>query len=307
MTLAFGCASVVGELEAQAMARLVPQTPPRIGVVGTGVAGLTAASELRRRWPAIPLTVYAKTLDLRQTTSWAAGGQFEPSGIWREYQDPVRKELFASCLRGSRDRIAALTRAGLASAHGIAARDNFTLDHETRSLEDFTPTDVVAPYRSGPLPFERLHVVGRHYRTWLVNPRILLPRLVADLRAAGVAFEERTLAGRADLARLPANVVINCTGLGAREVVADTALVPQRGHLVLLKKTSEAQDWFFSGGCGFGVISYVFCRQDDIVVGGSLFAGRDATTVTPADEPVFAQILENGRQLFAGRPEACRL
>jgi glycine/D-amino acid oxidase-like deaminating enzyme len=61
-------------------------------VIGAGIIGLTTATELRRRWPKVKVSVYAKDLDPRSTTSWIAGGQFERT-------EPPARQLRARRLR----------------------------------------------------------------------------------------------------------------------------------------------------------------------------------------------------------------
>jgi D-amino-acid oxidase len=306
ITLSWGCANVVNELVERVRARLDPKHTPRLAIVGTGVIGLTSATEIHRRWPEMPITVYARDLDVRTTTSFVAGGQFEPSGIFHEYESDERRQLFWSYVRKSRDRIVQIQRSPDRQLFGVAERKDYTLDHENRALDVFTPTDVVAPYKKGRLPFEKLNVVGREYTTWLMTPKILLPKLVADLQAAGVRFEKREFASVSDLAALPQNVIVNCTGYGARKLLGDENLVPQRGHLVVLEKTLEKQFYFFSGGCANPVISYVFCRQNDIVVGGTVITGNDSASMGEADAAIFQRVLRNAAELFGGHPSTCR-
>ncbi len=74
----------------------------------------------------------------------------------------------------------------------------------------------------------------------------------------------------------------------------------------MLKKTDPKQFYFFSGGCSNKVIAYAFCRQDDVVLGGTVVAGEDSTERGPADDAVFERLLSNGRALFGGRPAACK-
>jgi glycine/D-amino acid oxidase-like deaminating enzyme len=306
ITLSWGCASIVVDLAEQALAKLATaKQTARVAVLGTGVAGLTAATELRRRWPALPLAVYAQDLDVRTTTSFIAGGQFEPSGIFHEYEGDERKRLFGSYLRRSRDRIVELQRSPQRLLFGVAERKDYTLDHENRALDVFTPADVIAPYRKGLLPFEKLRIVGREYTTWLMNPTLLLPKLRGDLEAAGVPFRQRHFGGLEDVAALEENLIVNCTGLGSKKLFSDENLVPQRGHLVVLKKTDPKQFYFFSGGCTNPVICYVFCRQEDIVVGGTVQSGNDSSARDVADDSVFQRLLENARQVFGGHPAAC--
>ncbi len=306
ITLSWGCASVATGLVDQAMQKL-GKAAPRVAVLGAGVIGLTTATELRRRWPDLALTVYAKDLDVRTTTSFIAGGQFEPSGIYHEYEGgPARAEVLAGYLRLSKVRILELQNSGQRLAYGVAERKNYTLDHENRALDAFTPRDVIAAPRTGALPFQKLNVVGREYSTWLMNPTLLLPKLVEDLAAAHVGFATREFASVADVAALPENIVVNCTGYGAKKLFGDEQLVGQRGHLVVLQKTDDRQFYFFSGGCENPAIAYVFCRQDDIVVGGTVLSGQDTADITPADDAVFARLVTNGQQLFGGHPKACR-
>ena len=102
ITLSFGCASVVADHVATLKREI---RRPAVAVIGCGVIGLTVAAELRRRWRNLRITIYAKDLDIRRTTSFVAAGQFEPSGICAEYESEEEKKLLADYLRRSRDRI----------------------------------------------------------------------------------------------------------------------------------------------------------------------------------------------------------
>lgn len=298
ITLSWGCAArVVSMLE---------KSPPKsVAILGAGVIGLTTATELLRRFPKLQVTIYAKDLDPRSTTSWVAGGQFEPSGIYKEYEKASRREEFHALMRASHLRVKALQNGGDRQRYGIAERKNYTLDHEIPGFDKHTPRDVVPAFKRGRLPFKSLNVVGREYTTWLQNPTLLLPALIEDLKNSGVKFVAKTFASRDEVAALPDEVVVNCTGLGAKTLFNDDKLVPQRGHLVVLQKTDPRQFYFFSGGCSNFAIAYVFCRQDDVVIGGSVVANETETSVTGSDTATFERILRNAKVLFAGQPEAC--
>jgi D-amino-acid oxidase len=102
ITLSFGCASVVAD-HVHTLLRDIGRTRRMsVAVIGSGVIGLTVASELRRRWPRLRITVYAKELDVRRTTSFKAAGQFEPSGIYEEYEADEGRNILQSsdsCIR----------------------------------------------------------------------------------------------------------------------------------------------------------------------------------------------------------------
>ena len=102
------------------------------------------------------------------------------------------------------------------------------------------------------------------------------------------------------------NIVINCTGYGAKKLVQDDQMLARRGHLVVLKRTLAKQLYFFSGGCANYRTLYVFCRHRDIVIGGSVQDGNESEGITANDDAVFLRIRENAQNLFDGRPRQCR-
>ena len=304
ITLALGCAEQAAGHVGEAVARVqAAGATPSVAVIGIGAVGLTTALAVRRRWPTLPLTLYAASLDVRTTTSWLAGGQFEPSGMWREYREGDGPERFATLLRQAKAQL--MAQRDDWGRLGVLERDNFTLDKDHTALDLFTPRDVIAAPDKGLLPFENLAVPGRRYRTWLINPMRWLPAMKADLQAAGASFVERRFAALSDVASLTETVVVNCTGYGAKALWGDRMVIAQRGHLVALQRTDEGQDWLFGGGCANGVISYAFCRHDDVMIGGTWGLEDDHPTIRDDDPPAFARVRSNGRTLFAGAPEAC--
>ena len=166
-----------------------------------------------------------------------------------------------------------------------------------------TPRDVIPEPTRGTLPFAALsHVPGREYVTWLINPTILLPKLVADLRAAGATFERRDCEAEADVRGIDADIIINCTGLGAKSLFDDTNVVPIRGQLVILQNPKRLK-YMFSGGCGSSV-AYLFARQDDIIVGGTY----ETTVDTPeTNEETCQTFLARMAGVFNGCIRGCNL
>jgi len=303
ITLSLGCAEEAARLVGEAR-QLHAGGVAELAILGSGIIGLTTAAAIRRAHPDLKIRIYAADLALQSTTSWVAGGQFEPSGVRSAYkEDEAGQARLAGWLRASRDRITALRPQW--DALGIARRDNFTLDHDSGGY-DATPRDVVPAPATIALPFAGLRDRGRLYRTWLLNPRIWMPALVKELTAGGVSFVQRRFGSIRDVAALTESIVVNCTGYGAKALFQDDDVVPYRGHLVRLERPSQAHDYFFSAGCENKVIAYVFCRQDDIVIGGTYVPRDDRTTIEQDDVPVFAGVIDNNRRVFEGRSDACR-
>ena len=307
ITLSWGCASVVADHVATVTSKLqADHKRPSVAVLGTGIIGLTVATELRRKWPHLPITVYAKDLNVRHTTSYVAGGQFEPSGIHDDYQTADQKKPLFEWLKRSRARVEGIQRSGQRLKYGVAERLNYTLDHDSPGFDLMNEAGVVAPPRLGMLPLSNLGAItGREYKTWLINPTILLPQLVADLVSKNVAFKTREFKSLQNVFELKENVIINCTGYGAKMLFNDPKMKPKRGHLIVLRKTLARQFYFVSGGCSLNEISYVFCRQNDIVVGGSVHTDDDNASFTPADEQECQRILGKAEALFAGDIAKC--
>ncbi|MFC5392508.1 FAD-dependent oxidoreductase [Bosea vestrisii] len=309
ITLSWGCADRVRELSAAALRETLKKQPAtaKAVVVGAGVVGLTTAAELKRWAPMISVVVQAENVSPagvplpQRTTSWIAGGQFEPSGIWRQYY-PYRMNDLHDLIRRSHHRILQLKRQGRQRQYGIVDRKNYILATEDgRGFELGIPRDIVPTPRQGLLPFRPLaNVLGKEYSTWLINPTILLPKLVADLRAANVRFEQRSVRSRAELIGIDADIIVNCTGLGAGEMLNDAEVKPIRGQLVVLNNPSQLK-YMFSGGCG-DEAAYMFARQNDIVIGGTY---HDCDNVEALPEESYRAVLARMQRIFSGDISEC--
>ena len=133
----------------------------------------------------------------------------------------------------------------------------------------------------------------------------MLPKLVVDLRRSDARFRRREFKSKYDFAQLRENIIVNCTGYGAKALMNDNNVIAKRGHPVLLKKTHPKQFYFFSGGCWNGRIMYVFCRHNDIVVGGTVQRGNDSEAIIEPDRATLERILNNARAMFDGHIAEC--
>ncbi|BAT57787.1 FAD dependent oxidoreductase [Variibacter gotjawalensis] len=306
ITLSWGCAAEVVEKVKELVADFEKlKIKPNIAVIGAGVIGLTSATELRNAFRTLPVTVYSDTWDLKKTTSYKAGGQFEPSMIYHQYNtNDERRRLLKRYVERSAARICWLQRTGEAASYGIAARRNFTLNEQAGF--DFASMVVKVDHQK--LPLTTLQGGGFEYRTWLINPQILLPKLAAQIPAK--MRVTKRFRSREEIEALPHNIIINCTGFGAKALFEDRNLQPRRGHLILLRNPQKLR-YFFSGGCGREderVISYMFARQDDIVIGGTLrdASDGDSVTIEDDDKPIFDRMFSNIKMVFAGQSDQCR-
>lgn len=78
-------------------------------------------------------------------------------------------------------------------------------------------------------------------------------------------------------------LVVNCTGLGARELLPDPSMYPIQGQIVKAMPQQQAQyrvAEFTFGEAGTD-LAYVFPRKDCLVLGGTAVKGAESTDVDP--------------------------
>ncbi|GAA3292597.1 hypothetical protein GCM10020295_12310 [Streptomyces cinereospinus] len=116
--------------------------------------------------------------------------------------------------------------------------------------------------------------------------------LLRRLAAAGGVVQQRAVAA---LAEADAPVVVNCAGLGSRELVPDPSVRPVRGQLVVVENPG-IRTWVVSEDARGG-LAYVLPHPDRLVLGGT--SEEDAWS--PVPDPAVAEAIV--RRCAALRPE----
>jgi D-amino-acid oxidase len=279
ISMSWGCADAVARI---VRSHSSPGEGKAIAVLGGGVMGLTAATLLA---PDYNVRIYADRLTC--TTSDRAGGQWAPSVVDYGKGDAVAEHRFADILRTAYR----MHEQRIGKGFGVSYRANFT---KTKS-DTFAkvPIDLIpAPIRYKPLPFQHMKSDGWGYQTLLVEPPIFLRRLREDLIRRNVQSVQKLFHDIAELSGLQEAIIVNCTGLGSKTLFADPNMVPKKGQLVLLPAQPSLQ-WLFSNGS-----TYVFPREDHVVVGGSYEVGVNDEI---ADPQRCEDIRRMAEDLFAGR------
>ncbi|MES2217913.1 MAG: FAD-dependent oxidoreductase [Pseudomonadota bacterium] len=88
------------------------------------------------------------------------------------------------------------------------------------------------------------------------------------------------------------NVVINCAGLGAKELVNDNTVYPIRGHVLSIKKPEGFDD---SMVCPDDALAHIISRTDDCLIGGT--AEENNWSTTP-DSNTKEQILSRVKTIY---------
>jgi len=93
------------------------------------------------------------------------------------------------------------------------------------------------------------------------------------------------------LATLSESIVVNCTGLGARELFGDRELMPIKGQLTVLLPQPEVDYAMVGRGL------YMFPRRDGIILGGTFERGVETMEPNPEAKK---RILAGHQRIFGG-------
>ena len=299
-SLSWGCAAGAADLAMEQGSR-------RAAVIGCGIVGLTTARQLQRR--GFSVTIYAKTVPPDTTSNMALAGFTPTSGLVdRDQRTPAWDEQFRRAAEISYRELQLL----VGRPYGVSWIDNYsTMNQRPREPtgsgpESLLPAalrtgrDVLGP---GEHPFPLRYATRR--ATLRIEPSIYLDAMVKDVLLFGGRIVIRAFETPRDLTALDDPVVMNCTGLGARELFGDDELMPTKGQLTVLVPQPEV-NYRTSGGItpqpGIGI--HMMPRADGIVLGGT--SERGVWSLEP-DEEARRRVVEGHMALYgAMRADARR-
>jgi D-amino-acid oxidase len=285
MSISWGTASLATDLA-------LPHAERKAAVLGAGVVGLTSAREMQRH--GFDVTIYTATVPPDTTSNMSLAGFTPTSGLVdNDKRTPEFDAQFRQAVLISYRRLNLLT----GPKYGITW------------ITNYQPTDTEpgpggggggggnAPGGPGPLmpqgipnPRLLLHPGEHPFPTRFaierpemrIEPSIYLDALMHDFLLWGGKVVIRKFDTPRDIAALSENVIVNCTGLGAKAIFNDPELVPLKGQLTVLIPQSEIT--YATSGTGVVLppnsgFLHMMPRTDGIALGGTSIRDDWSTTV----------------------------
>lgn len=248
-----------------------------IGVIGGGVSGLSCGILLLQNGYEVTLLARELTPD---TTSDVAAAIWYPFRAWP--QERVREWC-----RLSMDYFRRL----------ISEEPDSGVYHVefTEFLPEVSPDpwwhDLVDRFRHARSDeLNDLYKDGYVFDVPFIDTPYYMPWLTGRFRQLGGTIQQKSISALPELE--PFDLVINCSGLGARHLFGDDQVYPIRGQLFSARTSGSAK--YLLDQSGALKLFYMFSRRDDVIIGGT--AEDHIDTLEPLEEEA-ERILEKCRML----------
>jgi glycine/D-amino acid oxidase-like deaminating enzyme len=241
-----------------------------LAVIGCGAIGLTSALTAQRA--GLKVTIYAKERPPFVRSSRATGSWTPDSRVALEGSPPP--EFAAQWEQMARTSFAMYQSYLGAPGNPVEWVDFYRLHNRSAATQPETPqqhhfarymdriSDITVHGQdlpAGTHPFPGNYEVRRS-SSMTFNIADYSRQLMTDFMTAGGTIETREFHTPADLAALPQNVVVNCTGYAARQLWSDESVIPVRGQIGWLIPQPDAHYGMLLGDL------IVLARRDGIVI-----------------------------------------
>jgi D-amino-acid oxidase len=233
-------------------------------VIGAGVSGLT--SGLRLLEAGHRVRIWAAALPPQTTSNVAAA-------VWYPYKAHPANRVTAWGAEAYR----AFQRLGTVADSGVFMAS--VLECLAAPTPDPWWVAAVAGFRHAtPVELPAGYTDGYAFEAPVIDTGVYLDYLVRTFQARGGQIVQRAVRDLADAFAASA-VVVNCAGLGARELVGDHDLHPSRGQVVRIRHTGFRR--VLLDDFGPNAVAYIVPRTRDIILGGTDDEGNESTTIDP--------------------------
>jgi D-amino-acid oxidase len=299
MSLSWGCGQRAAEMA------LETTGPRRAAVLGCGAVGLAAARQLQRR--GFDVTIYTAAVPPDTTSNMSLAG-FTPTSavVSLDGRTPAWDAQFADVVEIAYRELQLLVgrEYGVSWLYNYSPLEDVRMASGTNTLMPAHlqgEREVLGP---GEHPLPTKYAARRSELR--IEPSIYLDAMLRDVAQFGGRIVIRTFTEPRELLSLDEPVIVNCTGLGARELFGDQELIPLKGQLTVLVPQAEV-DYSTTGAGRAGGAEmpsaglHMMPRADGIVLGGT--RERDVWTLDPNQDEL-KRVVEGHREFFTSMQAA---
>ncbi|XP_033108989.1 D-aspartate oxidase-like [Anneissia japonica] len=225
---------------------------PDVCVIGAGVIGLSTAVRLQEDLPDLPIMVIADKFTPNTTSDGAAG----ISRYWNKSNPLLSKWAVATFkqmqnLHQAEGPLTGIQQFVLLDINDKETNYEVDVDYRKLSAEELKKLYPGKNYK-----------YGNSFLTFIAECNLYLPWLMHRFKSRGGTILERHVHSFDEIAD-NYDVIVNCSGLGARRLANDESIRPNRGQVLRLHApwikigTFDNIDWI-----------HILPRSNDVVIGG---------------------------------------
>ena len=235
---------------------------PRVAIIGGGVSGLTCAVSFAER--GFRTAIFAEQIG-QQTTSGAA------AALWFPYDaEPIAKvipwalatyKMLVALVKDPRSGVSMIELHQYCRIGEIQIPDwagPFVISTDLPVMSSEVETSLIIS--------ESAFSSGFAINVPLMDTTIYLDYLANRFQKAGGAINANVRFDKLEDVDLKFDLIINCVGIGARELVHDVDLEPHRGQVAIVPKIDKMKCAIV---CDDAPLMYAIPRTNDCVFGGT--------------------------------------
>lgn len=255
--------------------------------------GISAALAILEEIPSCSVTVIAENFS-PNTTGDVAGGMWGPFSTADTPSDIINEWS-----RITWDKMYSWHQSSEASEWGVSLSSGACLGNmatPTPSWSDI-PLQYTTLSPSQAAKYSPQFTSGCAFTTLFAEPCLFLPKMMQEITRRGGVFVQKRLQSLGEVAA-DSDIIINCSGLGARSLVGDKDVIPARGQLVRVHAP-----WIKTFMCDERpeTFAYVLPNINTVSLGGTFDMDNWSTE---ADPSITDTILARARKLVPSLQKA---